>query len=87
MSGSSGGSGQNAPTGKPQQVALGDSAMQIKPQGGGGSAPNVVGAQPLPAGKEVPQAYDAKTPSGGRQGASGTGNQGVEKGRVMPSGI
>lgn len=83
---SSGGTGQSSAASKPQQVALGDSAMQIKPQSGG-TAPNVVGAQPLPAGKDVPQAYDAKTPSGGRQSAGGGGNQGVEKGRVMPSGI
>ena len=53
----------------------------------GGSAPNIVGAQPLPAGKEVPQAYDTKTPGGGKQSGSGSGNQGVEKGRVMPAGI
>jgi hypothetical protein len=74
--------GGQAGANKPQQVALGDSAMQIKPQP---NAPNVVGAQ-QPVGKDVPQAYDKNTPGGGKQ-SGGRGNQGVEKGRVMPSGL
>jgi hypothetical protein len=82
--GAGGQSGQSAPSpNKPQQVALGDSAMQIKPQN---PAPGVVGAQQLPQGKDTPQQYDTKTPGGGKQ-SGGSGNQGVEKGRVMPSGI
>lgn len=84
ISGAAGQAG-SAPSTKPQQVALGDSAMQIKQQGG--AAPNVVGAQQLPQGKDVPQQYDGKTPSGGKQSGAGRGNQGVEKGRVMPAGI
>lgn len=85
ISGAAGQAG-SAPSTKPQQVALGDSAMQIKQQGG--AAPNVVGAQQLPqGGKDVPQQYDGKTPSGGKQSGAGRGNQGVEKGRVMPAGI
>lgn len=84
ISGAAGQAG-SAPSSKPQQVALGDSAMQIKQQGG--AAPNVVGAQQLPQGKDVPQQYDGKTPSGGKQSGGGRGNQGVEKGRVMPAGI
>ena len=67
---------------KPQQVALGDAAMQIKPQA---NSQTVVGAQQQPVGKEVPQQYDKNTP-GGKQAPS-RGNQGVEKGRVMPAGI
>jgi hypothetical protein len=66
--------------GKPQQVAIGDSTMQIKPQP---DIPGLVGAQPV--GKEIPQQYDKNTP-GGKQ-TPGRGNQGVEKGRVMPAGI
>jgi hypothetical protein len=84
ISGAAGQAG-SAPSTKPQQVSLGDSAMQIKQQGG--AAPNVVGAQQLPQGKDVPQQYDGKTPSGGKQSGAGRGNQGVEKGRVMPAGI
>lgn len=86
LTGDAGGSGQNMPASsqKPQRVALGDSAMQIKPQGS--SVPGVVGAQQLPQGKDAPQQYDSKTPSGGKQ-SGGRGNQGVEKGRVMPAGI
>ena len=84
--GSGGATGQNAPPARPQQVALGDTAMQIKPQGG--NAPGVVGAERTQAvGKDVPQQYDARTPGGGQQSGSRSGNQGVEKGRVMPSGI
>ncbi|MEO7412093.1 MAG: hypothetical protein ABIZ81_01945 [Opitutaceae bacterium] len=76
-------SGQSGQSGsKPQQVALGDKAMQIKPQA---NVPSVVGAQQQPVGKEVPQQYDKNTPSGGKQTPGR--NQGVEKGRVMPAGI
>jgi hypothetical protein len=88
MAGSNGasqGGSPPPPSGKPQQVALGDSAMQIKSSG---AAPGVVGAEKMEsAGKDVPQQYDARTPGGGKQSGSGRGNQGVEKGRVMPSGI
>jgi hypothetical protein len=79
--GASGGAGQEAS--RPQQVALGDSAMQIKSQA---NVPGVIGKETLPAGKEVPQQYDKNTPAGGKQ-TPGRGNQGVEKGRVMPAGI
>jgi hypothetical protein len=58
--------------------------MQIQPQA---PAPGVVGMPQQPVGKDVPQQYDARTPGGGNQSSSGRGNQGVEKGRVMPSGI
>ncbi|HEX2852564.1 MAG TPA: hypothetical protein VHO24_04945 [Opitutaceae bacterium] len=68
---------------RPQQVALGDSAMQIKPQA---NVPGVIGNQQQITGKEVPQQYDKNTPAGGKQ-TPGRGNQGVEKGRVMPAGI
>lgn len=74
--------GQPGNSNRPQQVAIGDNAMQIKPQA---SNPTVVGAQ-QPVGKEVPQQYDKNTPSGGKQTPS-RGNQGVEKGKVMPAGI
>jgi hypothetical protein len=69
---------------KPQQIAIGDRAMQIQAQA---PLPGVVGMPQQPVGKDVPQQYDAKTPGGGSQSGSKSGNQGVEKGRVMPSGI
>jgi hypothetical protein len=51
-----------------------------------GSAASVVGLEPQQKGKETPQSYDPKTPGGGKQ-SGGRSNQGVEKGKVMPTGL
>ena len=73
--------GAAAKNSKPQQIAIGDSAMRIE------STPpvaGVVGSQ-LPAGPT--QQHDKGTGSGGK-GAGGSGsNKGVERGRTMPSGL
>jgi hypothetical protein len=82
--GGAGGGGNLPNNGKPQQVALGDKAMQIQAQS---PAPNVVGLPQQQVGKDVPQQYDGRTPGGGSQSSTKSGNQGVEKGRTMPSGI
>lgn len=75
---------QAAPS-KPGEVKIGDAGMQIKmlPPG---TASAVVGVEAQPKGKDTPQSYDAKTPGGGKQNP-GRGNQGIEKGRVMPAGL
>jgi len=70
---------------KPGDVRIGDASMQIKTLPPG-SAASVVGLEPQQKGKETPQSYDPKTPGGGKQ-SGGRGNQGVEKGKVMPTGL
>jgi hypothetical protein len=69
---------------KPGEQKIGDATMQIKTLPPGQAA-SVVGLT-QPVGKDVPQAYDAKTPGGGKQ-SGGSGNKGVEKGRTMPAGL
>lgn len=72
---------------KPGEMKIGDAALQIKTLPSG-TASQVVGVQqPAAGGKDAPQAYDAKTPGGGKQGGSGRGNSGVERGKVMPAGL
>lgn len=67
---------------KPPKVALGDSAMQIKPIA---SSPAIVGSQ-QPAGNT--QQSEKATSGGGKQGSGGgRGQGGVERGRTMPSGL
>ncbi|MBI4624986.1 MAG: hypothetical protein HY736_17435 [Verrucomicrobia bacterium] len=77
--------GENAGAGgetgqKPQQMAIGDSAMRIKPVP---NAPSVVGAQPAGQTQQMEKAIGrgAVSPSGNNT------NKGAEKGRVMPSGL
>jgi hypothetical protein len=70
---------------KPGDVKIGDASLQIKTLPAA-SAASVVGLEPQAKGKETPQSYDPKTPGGGKQ-SGGRGNQGVEKGKVMPSGL
>ncbi len=70
---------------KPGDVKIGDASMQIKTLPAGAAA-SVVGLEPQAKGKETPQSYDPKTPGGGKQ-SGGRGNQGVEKGKVMPTGL
>lgn len=70
---------------KPGDVKIGDASLQIKTLPAA-SATSVVGLEPQAKGKETPQSYDPKTPGGGKQ-SGGRGNQGVEKGKVMPSGL
>lgn len=69
---------------KPQQVALGDPSMQIKPAA---NAPGAVGQ--VTAGST--QQMETKIGGGKGGGAPGAskspGGRGVEKGRVMPSGL
>lgn len=65
---------------KPKQVALGDSAMQIK---SASNAAGVVGAQPAGTTQQMEKAM-----GGGGKGSSGSnGNKGVEKGRAIPAGL
>lgn len=68
---------------KPQQVALGDPAMRIKPAPGAASAIGGAGAS------NSTQQMESKIGHGSGPGPSaGTdGRGGVEKGRVMPSGL
>jgi hypothetical protein len=68
---------------KPPPVALGDSAMQIRPSASAASA--VGGSQP--AGNTQQNA--TATAGGGKQGQGQGGSRGgaVEKGRAMPSGL
>ena len=66
---------------KPQQVAIGDSAMRIESTA---PSPGVVGSQ-IPAGPT--QQHDKGTGSGGKGAAGSGGNKGVERGRTMPSGL
>lgn len=66
---------------KPQPVAIGDSAMQIKTVA---NAPGIVGAA-VPAG----QTQQMEKGVGGGRGSSavGGGRNAAEKGRVMPAGL
>ncbi len=66
---------------KPQQVAIGDTAMQIK---GVSNAPNVVGAQ-MPAGST--QQMESKVGGGKGSSAVSGGRNASERGRAMPSGL
>lgn len=65
---------------KPQQMAIGDSAMRIKTIP---NAPSVVGAQPAGQTQQMEKAIGkgAVAPTGNNT------NKGAEKGRVMPSGL
>ena len=69
----------------PSNMKIGDAALQIKTLPPG-VASAVVGMEAQPKGKDTPQSYDAKTPGGGKQ-STGRGNQGVERGKVMPPGL
>jgi len=66
---------------KPQQVALGDPAMQIK---GVANAPNVVGGS-QPAGQT--QQMEKAVGSAAKGSSGDNTNKGVEKGRVVPTGL
>jgi hypothetical protein len=76
---------QNQANTPPSNMKIGDAAMQIKTLPPG-VASAVVGMEAQPKGKDTPQSYDAKTPGGGKQ-STGRGNQGVERGKVMPAGL
>lgn len=81
LSGEGGGPEQGQIGDKPQQISIGDSAMQIKTVANPASI--VGGAQP--AGKT--QQHE-KTPGSGGKGAQGNNsNKGVERGRAMPAGL
>jgi hypothetical protein len=66
---------------KPQQVTIGDAAMQIKTLP---TTPSVVGAQ-QPAGQT--QQHEKTTGTGGRPPTGNNTNRGAEKGRTMPAGL
>ena len=68
-------------TKKPQPVAIGDPARQIKPAA---NAPGVVGAQ-VPAGNT--QQMEKATGGAAKRSSGNSGNKGVERGRVMPAGL
>lgn len=82
LQGEGGGSPGDVPAGqKPQQITIGDSAMQIKTQQ---NAPSIVGAQ-QPAGQT--QQHEKATGTGGRPPIGNNTNRGAEKGRAMPAGL
>lgn len=76
---------QSQASSPPSNMKIGDAALQIKTLPPG-VASAVVGMEPQQKGKETPQSYDAKTPGGGKQ-SGGRGNQGVERGKIMPAGL
>jgi len=65
---------------KPQQVSIGDSAMQIKTTP---NAPSVVGSQP--AGQT--QQMEKNIGTGGIQAKGNNSNKGSERGQVIPAGL
>jgi hypothetical protein len=78
-----GGVGGEPAAPKPGQVSIGDPAMQIK---GVQNAPGVIGGA-VSAGSTQQM---EKAVGGGKGGGGGPGdnsNKGVEKGRVVPSGL
>ncbi len=77
-SGQSGAGGADVP--KPQQVALGDPTMRIKPAA---NAPGVVGG--VTAGNT--QQMESRVGGGMGSGGSRDGKNSSEKGRVMPAGL
>jgi len=78
-----GGSGEQIPPGeKPQPVAIGDSAMQIKTSA---AAPGVVGGQQIPA--QNTQQHEKGTGSGGKGPSGAQGGGRIEKGRSIPAGL
>lgn len=77
-----GGGAPDANTQKPQQVAIGDPTMQIKPAA---NAPGIVGAQTTAG---TTQQMEKAVGGGAGRGPSGdNSNRGVEKGRAMPAGL
>jgi hypothetical protein len=85
--GTVGGDPGGAPGGnasKPQQVAIGDTAMQIKPAPGAASA---IGQQA--AASNSTQQMESKIGHGSGPGTTGgtDGRGGIEKGKVMPAGM
>lgn len=81
LQGEGGGPEQGQIGEKPQQVSIGDSAMQIKTVA---NAPSVVGQQ-QPAGKT--QQHEKTTGTGGKGPTGSNSNKGTERGRVMPAGL
>lgn len=81
LTGEGGGPEQGQIDEKPQQVSIGDSAMQIKTIGN--PAAVVGGAQP--AGKT--QQHEKTPGTGGKAAAGNNSNRGVERGRAMPAGL
>jgi hypothetical protein len=78
--GEAGGAGAENRPSRPQQVSIGDSAMQIKSVA---NAPSVVGSQP--AGQT--QQMERKIGTGGIQAKGNNSNRGAERGQVMPAGL
>lgn len=69
---------------KPQQVSIGDPTMQIKPVA---NAPGVVGQVTAGSTQQMESKIGKGSGGGGGSPTSGSGGKGVEKGRVMPSGL
>jgi hypothetical protein len=67
---------------KPQQVALGDPSMRIKPAA---NAPGAIGASPGVSGGNTMQMESKMSSVGG--GGSKDGKNSAEKGRVIPAGL
>lgn len=81
LQGQGGGPEQGKIGEKPQQVSIGDSAMQIQTVA---NAPSVVGQQ-QPAGKT--QQHEKTTGTSGKGPTGSNSNKGTERGRVMPAGL
>lgn len=80
LTGEGGGPEQGEIGNKPQQVSIGDSAMQIK---------TVANPATVVGGQQAGQTQQhEKTPGTGGKGPSGSNsNKGVERGRTMPAGL
>ncbi len=81
LQGQGGGPEQGEIGEKPQQVSIGDSAMQIQTVA---NAPSVVGQQQQ-SGKS--QQHEKTTGTGGKAPAGSNSNRGAERGQVMPAGL
>ena len=81
LQGQGGGPEQGTIGEKPQQVSIGDSAMQIQTVA---NAPSVVGQQQQ-SGKS--QQHEKTTGTGGKAPAGSNSNRGAERGQVMPAGL
>jgi hypothetical protein len=82
QAGGGGAPGDNVP--KPQQVAIGDPTMQIKPVA---NAPGVVGQVTAGSTQQMESKIGKGSGGGGGSPTSGGGGKGVEKGRTMPAGL
>jgi hypothetical protein len=80
--GQAGATGATGAGGKPTQISLGDSSMDIKQSA---AAKGAVGAQVAGSTQQMEKAIGSGT--GATGGSAGRGGSGVEKGQSMPKGL